>query len=146
MFELAFRGSGFRLKPFSAQVSFSREDGTTRQKKRIADAVRAAQPSTSLADIGRILEAAGVVDDKAKIYREVGEHVASISTPYGGLFADLDLPRVDGTTYKWTIANPFALIHFLSVNCAAYAGILCSALQNTVGGIAMWGRLGQLKG
>ena len=91
------------------------------KRQRVLPAVAAAQPATSLADVGRILEAAGVVDDTIKVYREVDRHLSGIDTPYGKVLSHIDLPCYDGSTYRWVIANPFALIHFLTITCAAYA-------------------------
>ena len=58
---------------------------------------------------------------------------------YGSVVQDVMLPCKDGTEYKWSMANPFALLAYLAEVNAGFAHFMSTHLSGRTSNLICWG-------
>lgn len=118
---------------------------TTKRQKLGASIAQAAGLRISAAAVGRVASLLrNTADyDADSIHnshcRDLSNWFQDITTPFGQLFVDLDVPMCDGSTYKWRVASPYALLwHLVSVS-VAFGALLEGCIDGVLSDIALWG-------
>lgn len=82
-------------------------------KRKISQAIKHHVPRRVMREVRRLCDEGEGSDDSGLDDVDTFEHSASldVTTPFGPLIAETDVPLEGGQFYRWSYLNPFALLH-----------------------------------